>query len=221
VRFTAQRRATEGVHLGIHVTDVVLGASGQSLPNDSTVVFDQLGNGGIQIVCDEDVAQETISDKPTCFVTLELPFPVTDEDRNFWKPEGLPLMGFQPLILFAGVNSDNNVIYWTPLNLRWMPTLFQVMKKFDLGDRVLARLTLKGNFIWSAKNPKFLDGKAFGDPTGKRPTNLLLPSGDGQRGGDFEMWFWLSEKELKVPRRVGRRLSVLKKGLRWFSLRNN
>jgi hypothetical protein len=194
VRFTAQRRATEGVHPGIHVTDVVLGANGQSLPNDSTVVFDQLEKGGIQIVCDEDVAQETISDKPTCFVTLELPFPVTDADRDFWKPEGLPLMGFQPLILFADANSDNNVIYWIPRNLGWMPKLFVVMKKFKLGDRVLARLTLKGNFIWAAKDPKlFLDGEAFGAPAGKTPTNLLLASGDGQRGGDFEMWFWLVE----------------------------
>jgi hypothetical protein len=77
-------------------------------PNRLAVVFDQLEKGGIQIVCDEDVAQETISDKPTCFVTLELPFPVTDADRDFWKPEGLPLMGFQPLILFADANSDTN-----------------------------------------------------------------------------------------------------------------
>jgi hypothetical protein len=166
-------------------------------------------------VCDEDVAQGTI-DRPTCFVTLELPFPVTDADRDFWKPEGLPLMGFQPLILFADVTSDNNAIFWTSHNnLDWMRKLFALMKKFNLGDRVLAGLTLKGNFIWSAKDRKlFLDGEAFGAPAGKTPTNLLLPSGDGQRGGDFEMWFWLSEKGLRLPRRVGRRLSGLKKGLR-------
>ena len=190
VRFTAQRRATDGVHPGIHITDAMLLASGKSLPNDSTVVFDELTKG-IRIVCDEDVAQETI-DRPTCFVALELPFPVTTADRDFWKPEGLPLMGFQPLILLADVSCDNNAIFWTPRNFDWMSKLFDMMKEFKLGDRVLARLTLKGNFIWSAKDSTlFLDGEAFGAPPGKTPTNLLLASGDGQRGGDFEMWFWL------------------------------
>jgi hypothetical protein len=65
--------------------------------------------------------------------------------------------------------------------------------------RVLARLTLKGNFIWGRQDPnEFLDGEAFG-ARGERGTALRLPSGDGRRGGDFEMWFWLGEPEQPTP----------------------
>src|SRR5205823_4499190 len=139
------------------------------------------------IVCDEGVALETL-DQPTCFVTLELPYPMTDGDRAFWNPpQERPLIGFQPLILFASVNADGNSIYWVPSNtpFDWMFQLFTVMSEFNLGDRVLARLTLKGNFLWSANDPNlFLDGEAFSAPAGQTPTNLLLPSGNGQRGGD-------------------------------------
>jgi hypothetical protein len=56
--------------------------------------------------------------------------------------------------------------------------------------KVLARLTLKGNFIWADDDHTlYLDGEAFGneDP----PSYLNIPSGDGRCGGDFEMWFWL------------------------------
>jgi hypothetical protein len=46
-----------------------------------------------------------------------------------------------------------------------------------------------------------LDGDVFGqlseeetDPiTGLRLTDLIFPSGDGVRGGDFESWFYLGD----------------------------
>jgi hypothetical protein len=61
-------------------------------------------------------------------------------------------------------------------------------------DRVLARLTLKGNYITERGKPDvFLDGDSFravADP------GVRLPSGDGRRGGDFEMWFWISNTVL-------------------------
>src|SRR5262249_41046666 len=58
---------------------------------------------------------------------------------------------------------------------------------------ILARLTLKGNFIWALDDPTvFLDGDAFGvGQAGTSNTSLDLPSGNRRRGGDFEMWFWL------------------------------
>ena len=59
---------------------------------------------------------------------------------------------------------------------------------------MLTRLTLKGNFIWTAdavQNPGkpvvYLDGDTFGIP-GADFLDVRLPSGDGQVGGDFEMW---------------------------------
>src|SRR5262249_5712809 len=60
-------------------------------------------------------------------------------------------------------------------------------------DSVMARLILKGNFIWSATDPTvYLDGEAFAISKDRSlPGNLRLPSGDGRRGGDFEMWVLL------------------------------
>ncbi len=53
-------------------------------------------------------------------------------------------------------------------------------------------ITLKGNVIWSAEDPSlYLDGETLGTQRGETENNLRFPSGDGKRGGDFEMWFWL------------------------------
>lgn len=65
------------------------------------------------------------------------------------------------------------------------------------GDRgILTRLRLKGNVIWREDErgaPElYLDGEAYGfRERDSQTTDLRLPSGDGVRGGDFEMWFWL------------------------------
>jgi hypothetical protein len=58
-------------------------------------------------------------------------------------------------------------------------------------------LTVKGNFIWSEKDPNlYLDGEVFGvAANGGAVTAIKLPSGDNRRGGDLEMWFWLIEKK--------------------------
>jgi hypothetical protein len=67
-------------------------------------------------------------------------------------------------------------------------------------QRLMARLTLKGNFIWGpTESPKlYLDGEVFGIPGPKR-TLVSFPSGNGQRGGDLEMWFWLALDTVRVP----------------------
>lgn len=39
--------------------------------------------------------------------------------------------------------------------------------------------------------PRYLDGEALSDRQGNTVNNPRLPSGDGVRGGDFEMWFWV------------------------------
>jgi hypothetical protein len=68
-----------------------------------------------------------------------------------------------------------------------------MMTELGRGNRVLARLTLKGNFIWDQQNPDlYLDGEVFGtQAAGSNNTDIRLPSGDGRRGGNFDMWFWL------------------------------
>jgi hypothetical protein len=147
--------------------------------------------GGIVIVCDDATDPDTIRNRPTCFVTLEMPisYPVT-----YYFP--------QVLGADAVVNDkiDGKTIQWvardaTISNLR---RTLGMLGAQPTTKRVLARLTLKGNFIWSANDPdRFLDGEAFGlrrkssDPGS--PTELRLPqSGDRRRGGDFEMWFYLT-----------------------------
>ena len=66
-----------------------------------------------------------------------------------------------------------------------------------MGDRLLARLTWKESFIWALsdendRNRLYLDGETFRAPPGTSAHDLQLPSGDKRRGGDFEMWFWIT-----------------------------
>src|SRR6266498_2370801 len=45
-----------------------------------------------------------------------------------------------------------------------------------------------------------LDGEAFGAPRADGTTELVLPSGNGRRGGDFELWFWLEPRpDVVIP----------------------
>src|SRR5262249_42755956 len=127
---------------------------------------DQLASG-LQVMCDAEIDQDTVRGKPTCFVTLELPYPFNSADMQLWGAGTVPpVFAFQPLILGADANADNNVIYWVPQSPTqdWLRLqLFQMMAQFRRGNRVLGRLTVQGNFIWSPKDPNlFLDGDVFG-----------------------------------------------------------
>jgi hypothetical protein len=181
---------------GIRIERVEL-AAGRPLQNDTEVPAAALADG-IQIVCDNPIDPAALSarfgNSPVCFVTLELPYPHTQTDRSFW---GLTeFVGFQPLKLAAEVSAEGNSIVWRPIDQTssWLrDLLFQPLRELGV-EGILARLTLKGNFIWEQTeegDPQLrLDGDVFGQPDGNR-TGINLPSGDGRRGGDLEMWFWL------------------------------
>ena len=183
-----------GADQGIHVTAVNLNATKQPLHNDSDVTVIELAQG-IEIVCDAEVFPgsfvSSAPDDPVCLITLDLPFPFSVADRQLW---GDPVIGFQPIILAAKVNAAKNSITWLPMTATqaWLlQRLFSMMQEFKRGDRVLAHLALKGNFVWALSDPKlYLDGEVFGFQRGDT-TEARLPSGDGARGGDLEMWFWL------------------------------
>jgi hypothetical protein len=192
--FTAHH-SSAGLEPGIHVEALRLNV-GRDLVNDTDVAPDELARG-LQIICDEEIDQESARGKPVCFVTLELPYPFNDADFELW---GSPVIGFQPLVLRAEVNADNNVIFWTPAQetqIWLLQQLFPRMTERRRGDRLLARLTVQGNFVWARTNPDlFLDGEVFGlrrDPDTN--TSLRFPSGDGRRGGNLEMWFWLTQSQ--------------------------
>jgi hypothetical protein len=130
----------------------------------------------------------------------------------------LEVFGFLPLILAADVTVVDNHIDWVPSpTLMWkLQWLFKILGKFGRNEPLLAHLTLKGNFIWEANSQglpmKYLDGEAFGQPanesnrirTGLRSEGGRL-SGDCIRGGDFEMWFWVTPSAISFGRvRLGR-----------------
>jgi hypothetical protein len=180
---------------GIHIDKVLKGGVDEVLGNYTEVVVAELAEG-LRIMCDGGVDNYTVEGKPTCCVTLYMPYPLNSADRELWDNQ---LLGFQPLILAAGVKSDGAVIYWNPTDATgsWLEQsrLLEMMEEMGYGDRVLASLTLKGNFIWADEDHSlYLDGEAFGVEGGRNDSNLDLPSGNGRRGGDFEMWFWLVEK---------------------------
>jgi hypothetical protein len=180
----------------IHIKEILLG-SGLLLLHDSTIPASSLKEG-ILISCDDALSPEAFADKPVCFVTIDMPFPINPMDREIWGSE---LLGFQPLRLRADVEllSGNSIISWrigeevTDFLFR----LLALMTQLKLGRFLLAHLTVKGNFVWSERDfEQYLDGEAFGIPEKLRPefpNNLRLPSGDRVRGGDFEMWFRIVE----------------------------
>jgi hypothetical protein len=193
VRFAAALM-THQQEAGIHV-EVIRLTGLALLTNDSDIAVQSITKG-IDIVCDAPVDASSVS-RATCIVTLELPYPISAADRALW---GVQQLGYQPLVLAGTLSVTSNVIRWTPRPavMTWLnETLFGLLKQNDLETRVLTRLTLLGNFIWQSEKPEsLLDGDVFGTAAGRPPprTLLSLPSGDGRRGGDLRMWFWLVEQ---------------------------
>lgn len=203
VRFTAN--ISKQQERGARILKVTTDADGASLDNDTTIVINRI-LGGITITCDTNLDgisagsapdlggfPEATPEKPTCFVTIDLPYPLDVSARTFWG-EFPGIAGYQPMILACNVVAKGQQIHWKPTVLanRWLGIVFAHLLDNKVTDRLLAHLTAKGNFIFSAdKPPVFLDGEAFGTPSKAGRTDLTLPSGDERKGGDFEMWFWL------------------------------
>jgi hypothetical protein len=164
--------------------------AGDQLLNDSERTSRELAKG-IRIVCNELLDQASVRGKPVCYVTLDMPWPV--QTSTGW---GDDLVGFQPIVLDAAVNSDDNAIFWGPTESThtWLNGRFIEIMLHEKFPPVLAHLTVKGNFVWAGKSRKerYLDGETFGRRRGRGnspPTDVVLPSGDDRPGGNFEMWF--------------------------------
>jgi hypothetical protein len=189
---------------GLHVTQIVLAGSGGTLLNDSAVALQDL-TAGINIICDAPVDPQSLTmanpsfalpsitslTKPSCFVTIDVPVTAADQ---------LPSAA-QPMVVSGLLSTDSTVpmVTWRPTAAatQWIQTqISQLLQPHTPNPPpMLAHLTLKGNRIWALGNPSlFLDGDVFTAPdtSGNQRTGILLPSGDGRRGGDFEMWFWLT-----------------------------
>ena len=183
---------------GIHVESIVIASpsSPVRIANDAPISASQI-EGGLDIFCNHPIDSNSIR-PTTCFVTVDIPYPLTRTDRELWTlgPEDPPF-GFQSLVLRAKVGASNNTISWrpSPQRIQRLENLL-VQRLQPVGiNSILARLVLKGNFIWGLNDPDLhLDGPVFGRPQRTGPNQgtigLSLPSGNGTPGGDFEMWFW-------------------------------
>ncbi len=183
--------------IGIHIKEVRAINPNIGLINDGSMAAPLLADG-LRVICDAPVDGRALGGgKPVCLLTLDLPYPFSAADRDLW---GSPVIGFQPIVLRGAVDVSGQDILWRPADASvrafLLDTLFARMASLQRGNRVLARLTLKGNFIWSAPDGRLrLDGDTFGVPSRGTLTDLELPSGDNRRGGDFEMWFWLEPEQ--------------------------
>ena len=195
--FPPLTQITAGQDKGIHVTDVQI-VPNVELPNDSNVLITTiLRNFTITITCDAPI--DPVSAQPsTCFVAVEVPYPLINTVIG-GAPTTLPTLGYQRLILPGNVSVTGNAIVWRLSQIDTaflLEALLTLMVQQQGTSRLLARLTLKGNVIWGLNDvTTYLDGEAFGitrnDPDGAHIGLRLPSSGNGKRGGDFEMWFWL------------------------------
>jgi hypothetical protein len=178
----------------IHITAVNTIDPDEPLLNDSEVPANIFVNG-IKVNLDAVVASNTIS-QATCFVSLDLPLqpPGTGSGSVEWGFG--PAAGFLPFILAGELDATTapNEILWTPTMTstpvtEWLNPLLNRLNQD--APRILAHFTLKGNFIWSDESAEiYLDGESFGKPRDEFE-DAGLPTGDGRRGGTFEMWFWI------------------------------
>jgi hypothetical protein len=183
----------------IHIVKTAL-QNGSELANDADVGVDAVAQGiAIQCAFDQSAGQalNPVSvNRATCYLALELPYPLSPTDRTLWQLT-TGVLGFEPLVLAGQITVSGASIVWQPTDTTaaWLRQgMFDVVTRVTQIDRILARLTLKGNYISSLPDASgassFLDGEVFGS-SGRDRTAAILPSGDGHRGGDFEMWFWL------------------------------
>jgi hypothetical protein len=173
---------------GVHVVRIRSSAS-DPLRNDSDLLVTDFVKG-IEIQCDANLEPNTLANKPTLFFTLDLPFPLNPADQGFW---GKTLVGTVPLTLDGFVRVKGDTIRWQPTDAvaRWLLGLYRKLIVGAKLDRSLLHLTLKGNFVYGEGDPTLdVDGEAFGKLEGGT-LDAMLPSGNGRRGGNLDLWFWL------------------------------
>lgn len=170
---------------GFHVEEVLRSIDGGPVRNGSEMPVEAFLRG-LRINFDREVEPKTVN-PATCFVTVDIPWPLMDDERGFFHvPQ---IVGFQPLVLRSNLDVGGKTIIWAPgFDQRFTQTLSSLG---NVTDRIPAHLTLKGNFLTARGEPDvYLDGDTFDDPQDE--FGIRRPSGDGRRGGDFEIYVWLT-----------------------------
>jgi hypothetical protein len=132
------------------------------LLNDTTVGIDRLANG-LDVLCTSPVASGSVQGKPTCFVTLHVP----------WQ-QNPGVVGFSPIVLQANLSVSGATISWrpTPSTHTWLTSSWP----WEGTATVQAQLTLLGNFIWTPETGQpqaYLAGVPLGRPDPGGRTDLV------------------------------------------------
>ena len=191
VRFTANLNL-DGRELAILVKELTI--AGVDLKNNNKYSYKQLSNGIVVVFCATDgisavkLQKETIN-RATFYVSVEAPDGVAVKALEEGAYHTMVLPGQ------LKVQEDGSSILWkiSDGGSAWFKLQFARWneEKLKFNGLVLARLTLKGNNIYTQSgSPLYLDG----DTRTFNGNQLWLPSGDGRRGGDFEMWFYLTDQ---------------------------
>lgn len=179
------QRSGDAQEPGFRVEEVLRISDGAPLRNNGEIPVEEFMRG-LRIVFDRGVDPETIN-QATCFVTLDIPWPLTDDERRFFNVDRM--VGFQPTILQSALKPSGRELVWKPEVERTFVTSLSLLG--GVTSRVPAHLTLKGNFIRAqGERDVYLDGDAFADPEAE--FGLRRPTGDGRRGGAFELYVWLT-----------------------------
>nr|MDT0659419.1 DUF6519 domain-containing protein [Micromonospora sp. DSM 115978] len=187
--FTANLDVSPQVSPGRHVIRVELVADERLLTTAAEVATDEL-TAGLRVVLD---GPPDLVDESALAVTLDLPYPLTGADREFWFGDGAAgVFATVPVTLSASVSAEDP---GSPPALLWLPDeagedflgdrLFPALDTVGVAGPVRARLRLTG------RDP---------DDAGDRALRTV----DDIRGTDFTRWFWLIE-QATVPEIVPRR----------------
>jgi hypothetical protein len=165
---------------------------GTSWRNDAPLALAEFIERGLFIDLDRVPDAQSVSLK-TVVVTLELPIvPDTGFERAPTSREIAPKLS---VILFGEVSVNENQIRFLPVRsgLQSLATFFRGLQQ------AMGRVALHGAALWSLEEgrPLYLDGCAVGVPSrdpadGSSRTDLVFPSGSGERSSDFESWFLLT-----------------------------
>jgi hypothetical protein len=121
---------------GPQLVDVLRIADNAPLQNDQVVPAAVLA-AGLRLEAGGEVVPAQVN-RATISVELELPFPLSPPDREFW---GAALIGYQPLVLDAILETSRAAILWMPTAeaASWLRS--RLFDRVGQDARVLARLT--------------------------------------------------------------------------------
>jgi hypothetical protein len=174
---------------GMHVIDLRTIQPAAELGNDTLVPLTTFLNG-IKITCDQTIDPSTLK-LATLFVTLDTPVLTSDSQISGIYPAAIPVK----LLANLAVGDAGNVsAFWIPTPQARAYVLEQMATfgaQTENNGEALVAVTFKGNFVWEqGSSSTLLNGPAYGKPQNGQ-IGLQLPSGNGQRGGDFQCWFWV------------------------------